>query len=81
MSKDQAIAPIDFGQVPQQGDLTWPESALPEKKWTLVEPAPPDCRTCAKYRGSFCATEFEMLDCTNGDKYEPSERVVLWRTE
>lgn len=46
-----------------------------------LQTSQPDCRTCTKYRDSFCTTEFEMLDCINGDQYKPAERVVLWRTE
>jgi N-acetyl-beta-hexosaminidase len=45
----------------------------------VAQPAEaPDCRTCDKawlnHRG--CSQ-----DCTNGDKYQPAPKVVLWRTE
>jgi hypothetical protein len=40
--------------------------------------AQPDCRTCHYFRDLECINE---IDCTNGDKYQPAPKVVLWRTE
>ena len=57
------------------GILVWDGEA----QLRAYKAAQPDCRTCEHKRvddwgHDLCARS----DCTNGDKYQPSERLVLW---
>ncbi len=46
------------------------------------KPAQPDCRTCSNYAHDDDHPQCKLWDaCTNGDKYQPAPKVVLWRTE
>jgi hypothetical protein len=49
----------------------------------VAQPAEaPDCRTCDYYvRFEGCTRNEKFGRCTNGDKYQPAPKVVLWRTE
>jgi hypothetical protein len=45
-------------------------------------PPEPDCRTCKNYEAEGNAMGYQcLMNCINGDKYEPAPKVVLWRTE
>ena len=50
------------------------------KQWAIEvdQAAQPDCRTCKLHMTCFHDT---TKRCTNGDKYQPAPKVVLWRTE
>lgn len=41
----------------------------------------PDCRTCVCYYTDDVGPACLKNGCTNGDKYQPEPKVVLWRTE
>ena len=69
-TKDQAIAPTsaDYAMGYAEGFND------------ACKPPAPDCRTC---RFSHIGALSKCCDviCTNGDKYQPAPKVVLWRTE
>ncbi len=48
-------------------------------RYADAQPAQPDCRTC--FHLLMCHLKATSLQCTNGDKYQESPKVVLWRTE
>ena len=71
-TKDQAITWLPTGP--------WSKEAGMVESWIANKPAP-DCRTCLSNR-SFTHNICRSLKvCTNGDKYQPAPKVVLWRTE
>jgi hypothetical protein len=97
MSKDQAIAPDwllpttqdlaksiakrCFPDVPQfevLDDLAGVISQIDNMTCGMERKPAPDCRTCVHIavRKDNC-----FQGCTNGDKYQPAPRVVLWGTE
>ena len=54
------------------------------RQWAIEvdQAAHPDCRTCDNFHHTGCmVTLHSEIACTNGDKYQPAPRVVLWRTE
>jgi len=60
-------------------------AALEKLRAALAQPAKPvavqpDCRTCT-HRYVSEGRDRCLPDCTNGDKYQESPAVVLWRTE
>jgi hypothetical protein len=48
----------------------------------VAQPAEaPDCRTCEKLQSNLAGGAWCQYICTNGNKYQPAPKVVLWRTE
>ena len=91
-TKDQAIAPLQFGGCPSCGkpdclarQCVQPASAedmviykaIADNYQNSLKPAP-DCRTCNWLPE---CNDGMQLGCTNGDQHEPAPKVVLWRTE
>ncbi len=66
---------------PVTQEITRLNSIIEDLKLAQPEPQP-DCRTCDHKRGDHWGYDIcSRSDCTNGDKYQPSKRLVLWRTE
>lgn len=45
------------------------------------EATAPDCRTCAFKYIDRQGDDYCSFACTNGDKYKPAPKLVLWRTQ
>jgi len=41
----------------------------------------PDCRTCEWFAENDAGYVCLIVRCTNGDKYQPAPKVVLWKTK
>ena len=46
-----------------------------------LQTSQPDCRTCNNLDSCSEDAKWMRNYCTNGDKYEPAPKVVLWRME
>jgi hypothetical protein len=79
-AKGQAISPPYSNCKFRMCDL--PGQCVSEGKCHHPTQPAPDCRTCEDYEPEGNAMGYQCLvNCVNGDQYQPAPKVVLWRTE